>query len=202
MTKPINRDLLQNILKEENHLSSHSKFYCYNNKIYNFSYYSLSEVTGVKKVEKLIKKFKIQKEQQKQIDILTLRNMYSNFIFFTPQNLINRGLYKYRVPERVKIEEVRRTIYPTANELVNRCNIINKQTHQSLFLTPVFDKGTNSIGFFYDCDMYHLSTFGCYLYLIDFKNFQQYMNDNGIDIPDIQEDKKVTRFELLDFKNA
>ncbi|KKM17328.1 hypothetical protein LCGC14_1676870 [marine sediment metagenome] len=187
------------IFRDWNRLSSSSKFYYHHGVVYEDAPWgsdiSIRSVENPEKLHRLrnkISKF-IKDKEYKELGFMTwIKEACSD------RGLVDKGVYKFRVPELCKIEKVKKHIYETEEEFFLFCffEIKSKDRYKDYFkkdtwdlpepfVIPFYEKKHDRVGFFTDYGKLKLDTYNTQFHLIDYEIYKGYMEENkeNVNIP-------------------
>jgi len=187
-------DLFHKIATDWNCLSSSSKFYYYHDKLYEWCRYSytLSLVEDIEKIKRASNKIKNFVAHKKYKEIGFIKWMAEATL---RSELVNKGAYKFRVPEYCSLHKIKTESYDTMEDFFDFCffkieSIFDykekiKDSWRDFLVLPVYEPRLDRIGFFVDVGTRSLGLYGCTIHLIDYGIYKGYMDKNNekINVP-------------------
>ncbi len=207
-----NQKLFELIVEDRNRLSKYSKFFKYKNKIYesnglvnnyygdyisNYTYFV--EITDLKKVERLKKKFKNKKETENQECQQMAREICENV--YEINELINAELYRFKKDNNychidIGIREEIKDIMKFYEKYKIELEVIRKYQRDKIVF--IYLKHSNKIGFYKCYGNDFISN--CPINIMDYDVFCEYLKKKNIPDPKLKEKYYSKKLDVDDLK--
>jgi len=194
------------IKRKRNRLSSHSKFYLYENKIYELLTYcsgGLKYVDDLKRITIIKRRFNRKFKLQRAEELVFMRSLSKACL---TTDLVKAGAYKFKVEEKCRIADVPIHVYNDIKNFLYQYfeaekSYISNFYHSYTFI-PVYDPKLDKIGYFIDHNPDCLNFNGAGFRFIDYQLYKEYFSERKENMGEILVKKelgKITnRFEIID----